>query len=55
MNLFDQLESSAQRGIRVAILWRHHAENEIAQECGEEFGEELHAASFSMLPYQETP
>ena len=51
MNLFDSFEAAAKRGIRVAIMWRHHVENEIAQECGEEFGEELETATFEMISY----
>ncbi len=51
MNVFDALDEAAVKGINVDILWRYHEENEIAQECGEEFGEELSAAHFAMLAY----
>ena len=55
MNLFDLFEETARRGVRLSVLWRYHEDNEIAQECGEEFGQELQAAAFAMHPYQETP
>lgn len=51
MNLFDIFDDAAKNGAEISILWRYHEENEIAQECGEEFGEELEAACFTMLAY----
>jgi hypothetical protein len=51
MNCFDLFNEAAGRGINVSILWCHHQENEIARECGEEFGEEMDRASFAMCPY----
>lgn len=53
MNIFDSFDSAARRGVVVSILWRHHEENEIAQECGEEFAEELEHARFALLPYED--
>ncbi len=52
MNIFSLFDAAARRGIAVSIVWRHHVENEIAQECGEELGEDLVAAAFSMVSYE---
>ena len=51
MNIFDILDAAAKKGIAVSIIWRHHVENEIAQECGQEFAEELMAAGFEIQAY----
>lgn len=53
MNFFERLEEAARQGVSVNVLWRYHEENEIAFECGEEFGEELEATGFLMLAYAE--
>ncbi|MFH1135289.1 MAG: DUF1987 domain-containing protein [Pseudomonadota bacterium] len=53
MNIFDLLEEAAGRGIKVTIIWRHHVENEIALECGQEFAEELTAAAFEIEAYED--
>ena len=53
MNIFDNLEEAANRGIDVSIVWRHHVENEISMECGQEFAEEIVAASFLMQAYED--
>ena len=53
MNIFDALEEAASEGINVSITWRHHIENEISEECGEEFAEELNAARFELLAYED--
>ena len=51
MNCFDILDQAACDGARVSILWRHHEDNEVARECGEEFSEELQCAAFDMQAY----
>lgn len=51
MRLFEILDAAAWAGADVHIVWRYHEENEMAQECGEEFAEELGAARFVMEPY----
>lgn len=51
MNLFDMLEEAAGDGKDLRVLWRHHEENEIAQECGEEFKEETRALRFDLQSY----
>ena len=53
MNIFDCLDTAAQKGVKVSIVWRHHAENEISQECGREFAEELTAAGFELQAYED--
>ncbi|THB63990.1 MAG: DUF1987 domain-containing protein [Desulfovibrio sp.] len=53
MNCFDVMDEAAGRGIEVNICWRHHVENEVAKECGEEFAEELKTAIFIMAPYKD--
>lgn len=51
MNLFDMLEESAAGDREVQVVWRYHEENEIAQECGEEFKEETQFLRFELQPY----
>lgn len=53
MNLFDAFDEASRNGIDLGIVWRHHTENEVSQECGEEFKEDLRFARFAMLPYGE--
>ncbi|WP_028315288.1 DUF1987 domain-containing protein [Desulfatibacillum aliphaticivorans] len=55
MNIFDMLEEAAKKRILVNIAWKHHAENEISQECGEEFAEELQYANFKIQAYEDRP
>jgi len=52
MNVFDYLEAAARGGVNVAVTWRYHEENEIAQDCGEEFAEEMSACAFDMAAYK---
>ena len=53
MNMFDTFDEASRKGIELGIIWRHHKENEVAQECGEEFGEDLDSAKFAMMPYED--
>ncbi len=53
MNLFDAFDTAARQGLKLQILWRYHVENEIAQECGEEFGEDLDTARLTLCPYED--
>ncbi len=53
MNLFDMFDAAARNGLNLQILWRYHVENEIALECGEEFGEDLDAAQLTLCPYED--
>ncbi len=55
MNLFDSFDDAAKQGVQLEIFWRYHVENEIALECGEEFGEDLDAALFTLCPYEDKP
>ncbi len=51
MNLFDMLEDAAGAGRDCAVVWRYHEENEIAEECGEEFKEEAQSLPFALEAY----
>ena len=53
MNFFDRLEEAGQKGIQVEVNWMYHEDNETAQECGEEFQEDLENVSFSLVPIEE--
>ena len=53
MNFFDRLEEAAQAGKNIVVNWRYHEENETAQECGEEFMEDLEALNFNMVEIME--
>ncbi|MBF0611425.1 MAG: DUF1987 domain-containing protein [Magnetococcales bacterium] len=50
MKLFDLLESVAGNGVAVVINWHFQADDDNMQELGEEFGEDLSAATFNMCP-----
>jgi hypothetical protein len=49
LNILDLLDQAARNGKKIVIDWRYHPENETALECGEEFAEEVHAASFNLV------
>jgi Domain of unknown function (DUF1987). len=48
MSLFDMLEEAAGNGNTVNIVWVHEADDDNMEELGEEFGEDLEAANFTM-------
>lgn len=48
MSLFDMLEEAAEEGNTVNIEWVYEADDDNMEELGEEFGEDLEAASFTM-------
>lgn len=48
MSLFDMLEEAAEDGNIVNIVWLHEADDDNMEELGEEFGEDLEAANFTM-------
>ncbi|MBF0178427.1 MAG: DUF1987 domain-containing protein [Magnetococcales bacterium] len=48
MKLFDLLEKTAGQGVAVTVNWRFAEDDDNMQELGEEFGEELQAATFNM-------
>lgn len=50
MNLFDLLDHEAASGRNVEVNWRYQAENEMAQECGEEFMEDVRSMRFNLVP-----
>jgi hypothetical protein len=50
LNLFDRLDQVAAAGRAVTIQWRFDRENEVAQECGEEFQDEVSHAVFELVP-----
>jgi hypothetical protein len=52
MDLFILLEDAGAAGKRVSVTWRYHPENEIAQECGEEFAEDCASVRFHLAPYE---
>jgi len=49
-NLFDLMDKAAARGREVTINWHFLEENEMAQECGEEFQNEVRSARFNLVP-----
>lgn len=48
MRLFDALEACAEAGNDVTVIWRHDIDDDNMQELGEEFGEDLEAATFAL-------
>jgi hypothetical protein len=49
MNLFDMLEESCRNGRRISVIWRFDPDNETAQECGEEFKEDVCDLPFNLM------
>jgi hypothetical protein len=50
MDLFDMLDQEAANGRSVEVNWRYHAQNEMAQECGEVFMQDLSGLRFNLVP-----
>ena len=50
MDFFDLLDEAAASGTPVSVDWRYHEENETAQECGEEFQEDVEHLHFRLVP-----
>jgi len=48
MGLFDTLEEAAEGGLSVAVNWYYDQEDDTMEELGEEFAEDLEAATFNM-------
>jgi len=48
MNLFELLDATAERGNAVAITWAFEKDDGNMEELGEEFGEDLEHASFTL-------
>lgn len=48
MNIFDLLEDAAQNGKSCQVTWWYDEDNELAQECGEEFQEDYSHLSFEL-------
>lgn len=51
MDIFDAMEDAAIGGRPVTIEWRHHEDNEMAREYGEEFKEDLTVCEFILVPF----
>ncbi|MBU1247522.1 MAG: DUF1987 domain-containing protein [Proteobacteria bacterium] len=49
MNLFDVLEETFQKVGKITVNWLYLGENETAQECGEEFQEDLEFLPFNLV------
>jgi len=52
MGLFDTLEETAEDGVSVTVNWRYDAEDDTMEELGEEFAEDLEAATFNMRKFE---
>lgn len=49
-DFFDILEEEARGGRRVVINWIYDEENEVAEEHGEDFQEEMETVIFNLVP-----
>ena len=49
MNFFDMLEEAYDRGKNIMVNWIYMQENETAEECGEEFQEDLETLPFNLV------
>lgn len=53
MNIFDMLESAAQKGQNIIVNWIYDLRNVSALESGEDFQEEMDAVTFLLVPKEE--
>jgi len=51
LGIFDALEECAERGVNVVVNWHYDEEDDTMEELGEEFGEDLEHATFSMKKF----
>ncbi len=49
MNFFDMLEEAYDMGKKIIVNWIYEKENETAEECGEEFQEDLESLPFNLV------
>ena len=49
MMIFDLLDAAAEVGNAVSVRWLYEADDDNMQELGEEYGEDLEYASFSLV------
>ncbi len=49
MNFFDMLEEAYDKGKNIMVNWMYMEENETAEECGEEFQEDLESLPFNLV------
>ena len=53
MGLFETLEEAAENGNDVDVIWRFEEDDDNMEELGEEFGEDLETARFTMQEYSQ--
>jgi len=49
LDLFDRLEEAAATGNNITVNWIYEADNDSAEEFGEEFKEDLEALTFNLV------
>lgn len=49
MNFFDVLEEAYDKGKKIEVNWMYMEENETAEECGEEFLEDIDSLPFNLV------
>lgn len=52
-DLFERLEQAVAVGHQVVVNWRFHSDNDMIQEYGEEFAEEVKGLDFRLLAYDD--
>ena len=55
LNFLDLLDQAAQEGRTIVVNWRYDPDNEAAQECGQDFSEELQALTFNLVTTDQKP
>lgn len=48
MNMFQLLESAAEKGSRIVIRWHYHEDDDTMEEFGEDFSEDFSSVDFQM-------
>ena len=52
--LFETLDAAAANGHDVVINWHHHEDNEMSEEYGEDFQEDMTEVTFNILAYDDS-
>jgi len=53
MDLFDLLEEKSEGGKDIVVNWHYHSENDMVEEYGEEFQEDMEELKFNLVPIEE--
>ncbi len=53
LDIFDMLDQAAGKGMDITVNWRFHEDNDIGEEYGEEFSEDMQHLTFNLVRFSE--